>query len=542
MKLKTLTSLLLSFSIYTASADIANGPMADNESAMSPERKVAFAARIIDNFYIDEVDGEKLSKEAIVAMLNTLDPHSSYTDPKETADLTAPLDGNFSGIGIQFQMLRDTLYVIQTTAGGPSEKVGLRPGDRILSADGEAISGAKLSNSDITSRLRGEKGSIVNILVKRNGVSNPIEFTITRDDIPVNSIDASFMADDKTGYIKLSRFGNSSNEELISALVKLSQQGMKQLIIDLEDNGGGYLGSAVEIAGNFLDKGDLVTYTESPRTGMTTPFVLPSNGILRSIPLVVMVNQYSASASEILSGAIQDHDRGVIVGRRTFGKGLVQRPFSFPDGSMIRLTISRYHTPSGRSIQKPYQIGNQDDYRLDMFNRYEAGEFTSADAVQFPDSLKFTTLNRHRTVYGGGGIMPDRFVAIDTTLFTDYYRDLVAKSVINSYVLNYVDNNRDSLAAAFPTEETFVERFEVTPAMISAIVEQGKEAEVAENQEQLQQSMPMITTILKGLIGRDLFDMNTYYKVVQPALNPIYREALSLVNDRKLYDSLLKGS
>lgn len=506
---------------------------------MAPERKLSYASRIINNFYIDSIDSDKIVEEGIKAMLRQLDPHSAYSDPEETQQLTTPLDGNFSGIGIQFQMLSDTLHVIQTIAGGPSEKVGMLPGDRIISADGSPISGASLSNSAITSLLRGPKGTNVDVKVLRGNDS--IDFVITRDDIPVNSIDAAFMADSVTGYIRLSRFGASSNEELVKALRDLSRQGMKQLILDLEDNGGGYLGTAVDIAGNFLSKGDLITYTESPRTGLSTPFALDGNGSYRRLPLVVMVNQYSASASEILSGAIQDHDRGVIVGRRTFGKGLVQRPFPFPDGSMIRLTISRYHTPSGRSIQKPYEAGKAEDYSRDMLHRYEAGEFSSADAVQFPDSLLFHTLNSHRPVYGGGGIMPDRFIPVDTTGFSDYYRDLVAKSVINKYVITYVNSNRARLQSLYPDVDSFISRFEVTPEMVDDIVALGKESGVEPQPQQLETSRHLLSTIVKGLAARDLFTIDAYFRVVQPALNPSYREALRILSDPALYNSLLNG-
>lgn len=531
----------LTFLLFLAAAACVVAQSKDYQlSTITPEQKLSYASRIINNYYIDDVDTNKLVEEAIVAMLKTLDPHSVYTNATETEDLTTPLDGNFSGIGIQFQMLNDTLYVIQTIAGGPSERVGLRPGDRILRAGDKVISGAKLKNSDITSVLRGPKGTIVDIEVLRPSEQSTIMFAIERDDIPVNSIDAAYMIDDSTGYVKLSRFSATSGDEVAEALRSLKKQGMKRLILDLEDNGGGYLGAAVDVAGNFLSKGDLVTYTESPRTGFSSPFTLDSNGGYRSIPLVVMVNQYSASASEILSGAIQDHDRGVIVGRRTFGKGLVQRPFPFPDGSMIRLTISRYHTPSGRSIQKHYEAGNADEYRMDMLNRYKAGEFLSADSIAFPDSLKYTTLNRHRTVYGGGGIMPDAFVPIDTTYYSDYYRDLVAKSVINQSVLTYVDQHRNELRQLYPDEATFISAFEVSQPIIDLIVGKGADNGIETNQEQLSTSMPVIKAVVKGLIGRDLFTMDTYYKIVQPAVNPIYRRAVEIITSSDAMDQLLQ--
>lgn len=512
---------------FTADAQIY-----DNMVKMSPSSKVSYAARIIENYYIDNVDGQKVADEAIIAMLKTLDPHSQYSDPEETADLTTPLEGNFSGIGIQFQMLNDTLNVIQTISGGPSERVGILPGDRILTADGEPISGASLPNSAITSKLRGPKGSKVKIEVSRPRTPETIEFQITRDDIPVNSIDAAYMADDGVGYVRISRFGATTNDELTDALHTLERQGMKVLIIDLEDNGGGYLDAAVRIASKFLNRGDLITYTESPRTGETQPFFAERNGNYRAMPIVVMVNQYSASASEILAGAIQDHDRGVIVGRRTFGKGLVQRPFPFPDGSMIRLTISRYHTPSGRVIQKPYTLGDDKSYKHDIIDRLEGGELTDAEAISLPDSLKFNTLRLNRPVYGGGGIVPDRFVALDTTMYSPYYRDLVAKAVINRVALEYVNDNRDELLGLYPTDRQFVESYEIADTMLDYLIKTGADEGVEFNEEQYEKSLPVIKAILKGIIGRNLYDISTYYKVVQPMLNPTYRKAVEIARNR----------
>lgn len=519
---------------------IAQSRLVSDSPQMSPDRKVAYAERIIEGFYIDDINGDKLAEEAIVAMLKTLDPHSSYSNPEETKEMTTPLDGNFSGIGIQFNMLNDTLYIIQTVSGGPSEKVGILPGDKIISANNEPISGVKKTNADILKTLRGPKGTVVNVKVIRKGEEKPIEFRIIRDDIPLNSIDAAFMADKQTGYIRISRFAEKTDKELDEAMKRLKKQGMVNLIIDLEDNGGGYLGSAHKIASHFLNKGELVTYTESPKTNKAV-YKAESDGDFRSGRLVVMANQYSASASEILSGAIQDNDRGLIVGRRTFGKGLVQRPFPFPDGSMIKLTVSRYHTPSGRSIQKPYEAGNADDYRLDMFNRYENGEFQNPDKVTFPDSLKYYTLKNHRAVYGGGGIMPDHFVPVDTTYYTDYYRDLVAKGVLSRFAISYVDDNRQSLKESYPDEDKFVNGFEVTPEMMSALVKAGEKEGITENPEELNTSHTMIQTIVKGLIGRDIFRNDTYFMVVNPILNSNYRAALELINDEERYNRLLTG-
>lgn len=505
---------------------------------MPAANKIAQAEKIIETFYVDTVNTSQLADEAIRAMLKTLDPHSTYSDPEETKELNSNLNGNFSGIGVQFNMVNDTLYVIQTTAGGPSEKVGILPGDRILMADDSIISGVKRTNASIIKILRGPKGTDVMLKIDRKGEPEPIKFLVTRDDIPVYSVDAAYMADPTTGYIKLARFGESTPKEISEAMTKLRKQGMKNLILDLEDNGGGYLGSATDLAGRFLQKNDMIVYTLSPAMG-NNYYPAEVNGEFLDGRLVVLVNQYSASASEITAGAVQDNDRGVIVGRRTFGKGLVQRPFPFQDGSMIRLTISKYYTPSGRCIQKPYERGNEKEYRADMLHRLESGEFSSADSIHFSDDEKYATIRSGRTVYGGGGIMPDVFVPIDTVGITKYLRDLNAKNVINKYAIAYVDSNRKKLAKDYPTEEKFLEKFVITDEMVNDLVDKGIAEGVEVNPEQLEESRFIIGTLMKGLIGRDLFDMQTYYKVYNPALNPIYQRGMEIINDPKGYAKLL---
>ncbi|MDE6371243.1 MAG: S41 family peptidase, partial [Duncaniella sp.] len=368
---------------------------------LDPARKLAFVEQLIAGYYVDPIDTTKVVEEAIRAMLKTLDPHSTYSDAAETKELTEPLQGNFSGIGIRFQMDHDTLYVVETIAGGPCEKVGIVPGDRILACNDTVISGVKMPNAEILKVLRGPKGSPARLKVVRGRGNEPREFTVKRDDIPIYSIDAAYMVNDSVGYISLARFAGTTAEEMHEAMKTLSGQGMKHVIIDLCDNGGGYLKAATDVAGMFLRNGDLVVYTDSPKNGGTR-FVADSDGEHSGGRVVVMANQYSASASEILSGAVQDNDRGLVVGRRTFGKGLVQRPFPFPDGSMIRLTVARYHTPSGRCIQKPYNGGDDEAYRNDMMTRYKSGELSNADSVAaMPDSLRYYTLRNHRAVYGG---------------------------------------------------------------------------------------------------------------------------------------------
>lgn len=506
---------------------------------LTPDQKLRMTAALIQGYYVEEVDGQELTDEAIKAMLKTLDPHSSYTDKEETTELTQPLEGKFSGIGVQFNAATDTVYVIQTVAGGPSEKVGIRPGDRIIQADDSIIAGRKLPNSAILKILRGEKGSKVRLKVKRGGVPELIDFVVTRDDIPIYSVDASYMANDSTGYIRVSRFAEETAKEVADAVEKLKAKGMRNLILDLQDNGGGYLGAAVELASQFLSKGDPVVYTKGLHSAPAY-FNLDADGNLRDMRVVVMVNQYSASASEILSGALQDNDRGLIVGRRTFGKGLVQRPFPFPDGSMIRLTTARYYTPSGRSIQKHYEKGQGEEYMLDMLNRYKSGELWSADSIHQVDSLRFETLRNHRPVYGGGGIVPDVFVPVDTTFFSPYYRDLSAKGVINQFCLNYVDANRDELLKEYPNEDVFMAKFEITPELEQQLIAAGTKEKVEFNEEQWARSREYVLALIKGLLSRDLYEDGSALRAVNPLI-PDYRAALELINDPERYNRLLKG-
>lgn len=500
----------------------------------TPAQKLRMAEYAIEKFYVDDVNSSELVENAIKGMLEHLDPHSSYTDPEETSEMTEQLDGEFEGIGIQFQMKEDTLYVIQTIAGGPSERVGILAGDRIVMVNDTAIAGVKMKQRDIMKRLRGKKGTMVEVLVKRGNEN--ISFRIKRDKIPVTSIDAAYMIAPGVGYIRLSRFGEKSYQEFMEKVKLLKKQGMERLIFDLSDNGGGYLNSATQLANEFLSAGNLIVYTEGRRSSRhatnATGF-----GSLKDMKIAVVVNQYSASASEIFSGAIQDWDRGVVVGRRTFGKGLVQRPFPFADGSLIRLTIARYYTPSGRCIQKPYDKGN-DAYARDIIDRYNNGELTSADSIHFPDSLRYTTLRSKRVIYGGGGIMPDRFVPFDTTQYTKYYRSLVAKGVINTFSVNYVDKNRKQLKRQYKTEDDFCSRFSVSDDMVEELTQLGLREKVEINKEELKTSAPLIRRVLKSMIARDLWTMDAYFRVYNEE-NDIVQEALRIISDDALYDRVL---
>lgn len=524
------------------------------DKEFTPIQKLGYTEALINGYYVDSVNEDSLVTEAIVAMLKTLDPHSSYSTPEETKELNQPLEGKFSGIGIQFSIVKDTVYVIQTTGGGPSERVGLRPGDRIIYVNDSLFTHPKMANSEVLKTLRGEKGSEVKLKIKRGDDPNLIEFRIIRDDIPIYSVDASYMVAPEVGFISITRFAESTPKELDEAIDKLAKQGMKHLILDLQSNGGGYLGAAHGVASRFLEDGDLVVYTK----GLNAPeqkYNVSRNdfGSLfknsRFKPkekssvdrLVIMVDQYSASASEIVSGAIQDNDRGLIVGRRTFGKGLVQRPFPFPDGSMIRLTTSRYYTPSGRLIQKHYEKGHGEEYQLDMLNRYKDGELFSADSIKFDEKLKTYTLKNHRPVYGGGGIMPDLFVPLDTAMYSNYYRDIVAKNSLNTLVLDILDKDRKSLLKKYPSEDDFYASFTVGQDLMDRLVDQAQKDGVEPNPEQLAVSRPILEAAIRGLMARDLYTDGTYVRSTNP-LNPVFTEALRLIQDAEAYNKLLGAS
>ena len=508
-----------------------------SNSASRQQQKLLMVENIVNNLYVDNVDEEKIVENAVRGILENLDPHSSYSTKEETTSSQETMQGSFSGIGIQFNMQKDTLYVVQTIAGGPSEKVGILPGDRFIAVDDSIIAGRKLKNTDIMKRLRGPKGTKVNIKVKRGSNAELLEFRITRNDIPLNSIDAVYMTDGKTGYIRLSRFAATSYKEFKDAITKLKKQGMQQLILDLTDNGGGYMQIAAQIANEMLNRGNLIVYTQgrkSPRQNLNAD----GSGTFRTQKVVVMINQFSASASEILSGAVQDWDRGVVVGRRSFGKGLVQREFLLPDSSSFRLTIARYYTPSGRNIQKPYVKGDREDYDKDIIDRYNHGELQSADSIHFADSLKHTTLRLHRTVYGGGGIMPDVFVPLDTTQYTDYHRRLVAKGIIPQFALRYVDKNRADLKAQYPDAQKFIKEFTVTDEMLNNLVDAGKAEKVDFDKSQFAKSKEMLRTFVKAAIANDLFSTGAYFQIVNEQ-NDIYKEALSIINDDARYRKII---
>ncbi|MDU1889087.1 MAG: S41 family peptidase [Dysgonomonas sp.] len=498
-------------------------------------KKMATTMAIIENLYVDNVDDEKLSEDAIKSLLGTLDPHSTYISASEVREMNEPLEGNFDGIGISFNMMTDTLYVIETIVGGPSEKAGLMAGDKILYVNDTLIAGVKRTNKDIMSRLRGPKGTSVTVKVLRRGSPELLPFKIIRDKIPIYSIDATYMVDKSTGYIRISRFGATTSKEFKDALKKLQNLGMKDLILDLEGNGGGYMAPAIDLSDEFLDKGKMIVYTEGTHQPKRNEYST-AKGNFEKGKLVIMINEGSASASEILSGAVQDWDRGVIVGRRSFGKGLVQRQFPLPDESILRLTVARYYTPVGRSIQKPYTSGDINSYNMEFIERYNKGEMMHADSIHFPDSLKYTTLVNKRTVYGGGGIMPDYFVPLDTTNYTPYYRKTIG--LVYRVVYNEANNHRKEILSKYPTSEDFYKHYVVPKEIEDKLIATATEEKIAYNEEEYQKSRELLLMQLKAYLARDIYDVETSIRIYNDK-SDIFRKAYEIIRDNKQYNSLL---
>ena len=490
-------------------------------------RKLFIAESAIKGLYVDSVDENKLVEDGIRGMIEKLDPHSAYSTAKETKAMNEPLNGSFDGIGIQFNMQADTLLVIQPVLNGPSEKVGIIAGDRIISVNDTAIAGVKMSKEEIMRRLRGPKGTKVILGVVRRGIKDVLTFKVTRDKIPVKTIDAVYMIRPQVGYIRIGSFGMTTYDEFMEGVEKLKKQGMKDLVIDLQENGGGYLVAAVQIANEFLQKNDLIVYTKG-RAAERQEFKAEGNGRLLDGKVVVLINEFSASASEIVTGALQDQDRGLVVGRRSFGKGLVQRPIEFDDGSMLRITIAHYYTPSGRCIQKPYTKGNQLDYALDLEKRYRHGEFYSADSIHFADSLTYYTLRKHRAVYGGGGIMPDYFVPLDTTIYTPFYRQIAARSYIINTNLKYVDEHRKQLKEQYPDFQKFLVGYEVPKEMVDDVLNQAAKDKIKpKNDEELVKTIKSLKLQMKALVARDLWAMSEYFQIMNEN-NTIVQRAITL--------------
>ena len=517
------------------------GDMLNSQSGPTPtQKKFQTIINLIRKDYVDEVNLDSLLEHTLPSMLTNLDPHSAYIPAKDLRSVNEELDGSFCGIGVQFMLNNDTITVIEVISGGPAEKVGMMAGDRIVKVDDEIVAGIGITQEQVLKKLRGERDTKVKLGIKRPTSKKTLKFDVTRGDIPVTSIDAAYIVNPGIGYIKVNKFGRTTYDEFWQSLNDLKRDGAQDFIIDLRGNTGGFMEIAFMMANEFLEKGETIVSTKGRDFYSTKEVIADGTGNFRDSQVVVLLDEFSASSSEILAGALQDNDRGLVVGRRTFGKGLVQRPFPFPDGSMIRLTTARYYTPAGRCIQKPYEKGKGEDYHLDMLNRYKSGELWSADSIHFDEKLKCTTLGAGRTVYGGGGIMPDVFVPVDTTFFTPYYRDLIAKGIVNTFIVDYVEKNRNGLLNKYPDEDKFFAAFSPGEELEKALIESADKEGLPYNDEQWQRSALMIRAMLKGLMARDLYENGSYVRATNP-YNPVYIEALKLISDPVRYNKLLQG-
>jgi len=499
--------------------------------------KLSKLLNLISGYYVDTVNEDKLVEDAIRQLLRELDPHSVYISKDEVKEMNEPLMGDFEGVGIYFNVLDDTIIVISPISGGPSEKVGIRAGDRIVGIDGEKVAGIGITTNMVRKKLLGPKGTRVEVDVVRHHIAGPLHFTITRDKIPIYSLDASYMVNDQTGYIKISRFSVKTLDEFHKALDELPLDRMKGLILDLRDNGGGILTAATDLVDEFMPEGRMIVYMQGEHL-KRQEFYTTGRGRLKDVRLVVLVNEGSASASEIFSGAIQDWDRGLIVGRRTFGKGLVQKPFYLPDYSVVRLTIARYYTPSGRLIQKSYKNGYE-SYMKELNNRYRHGELLSADSIHFPDSLRYYTLKDHRLVYGGGGIMPDFFVPADTSANTPYLRQMVGQGIVTNVVLAWEDAHRKQMLGEYPAVSDYIKKFRLPEAIIQDLRKAGEEKNIKTDEASFKKSEPKLRLLVRALIARDLWNSTAYFRIVNQE-SPDFLKAVDLIHDDPVFQRLLE--
>ncbi|MGB3467193.1 MAG: S41 family peptidase [Cyclobacteriaceae bacterium] len=506
-------------------ANVAGGSESDN-NLLKSLYKFRQVLTYIDNDYVDKVNTEELVEKAISDLLVDLDPHSVYITGKELELTRSQLVGNYGGIGIEFNIFKDTLHVVSPFSGGPSDKAGLRAGDKIVKVDGENIAGINLKNSMVFDKLRGEKGSEVKVTVKRRNQKELLEYKIIRDLIPQYAVDVSYMIDEKTGYIKVNKFSATTFDEFKVHLTGLVENGMERLILDLTGNPGGYLDKAVKMADEMLAGDAMIVYTKGKGQRSNSEYTTSREGAFEKQPIIVLVDEGSASASEIVAGALQDHDRALIVGRRSFGKGLVQMPIELTDGSELRLTISRYYTPSGRSIQKPYE-GKTPEYNRDILDRYESGEMFHKDSLKVNDSLKFST-TAGRIVYGGGGITPDFFVPVDTSMNSSYLNGLMTSNTLREYTLLYT--NREKIKLEETALEDFIENFEVSDKMLKEMIKLGETNKLAFDKEGYERSKPLIKNYLKAQIARAIWDNEGFYPVLNET-NEIYQSALKLFDE-----------
>jgi carboxyl-terminal processing protease len=500
------------------------------QSASSAEKLEALLYHI-DRMYVDTIDEGDLVEKAIRGMLEELDPHSIYIPKEEVQRVNEPLKGNFDGIGVQFNILRDSIFVVFAIPGGPSEKLGIRAGDRIVKIEGEPVSGIGITNREVMDLLRGTKGTRVNVSIARYPYRELLDFTITRNKIPIRSIEASYMATPDIGYIKVRRFSANTMKDMRVEMAILKEKGMKHMILDLQGNGGGYLRTAINMADEFLTNEQLIVYQEGKSTPRDDTYAT-SMGTFEKGKVAILIDESSASASEIVAGAIQDWDRGVIVGRRSFGKGLVQRPVMLPDGSAVRLTVSRYFTPSGRCIQKPYEDGFK-EYAREKYDRLESGELTNKDSLSINNDMKFFTKKKNRTVFGGGGIVPDIFVPLDTNVTSEHYGKMVRKGVMNSFALSYVDANRKALLAKYPDVTSFNRNFSIDENIEELFKQAGEQEGVIRDEVGYEKAKELMHLRLKALMARDLWNTTAYFQVINPS-NPLdrsYQVAVRALNE-----------
>ncbi len=495
----------------------------------SGKGKVETVLQAIKDNYVDTVNLDRLTDASLEALLAHLDPHSIYIPASDFSKAEEEIEGNFEGIGVQFRMIDDTVVVIMPVAGGPSERAGVLAGDRIIKVDTVDIAGQGLETDAVMKRLKGPRGSKVRLGLLRRPLSELVYVTLERDVIPSYSVDVYFMADPQVGYVKVSKFTRATADEFEAALADLQKQGMKGLIVDLRGNGGGLLGSCIEMADMFLEKGDLIVYTDG-RHRAKTRIKATGRGRYVDLPLVVLVDEWSASASEIFAGAMQDNDRARIVGRRTFGKGLVQEQMDMPDGSAVRLTVARYHTPSGRSIQKPYTAGDNEDYEADLLRRYASGEMTGLDSAQHGDTVQYYTLKKQRVVYGGGGIMPDDNVPYKTSDTYIYWNELSRQGLFYQFSFDYADKHREALLKAYPSAADFVTKFNVDDALFEAFLRYAERHGVKRDDNSIAANQTKMRLTIKAYIGRDVFDNLGFYPVYLPT-DDDYRAALQVLHD-----------